>query len=110
MKPGLKLFDALEIDHGGAMNAQKFVGVEAGFEIIHGVAKQMHVAADVEAKIIAGSLDPVDLLSPEEKDTPTGFDHQTLQRVPSATADLDFIEKSSKLFARSGGTFFSDLL
>src|SRR5947207_11311856 len=109
MKPGLQLLDALEVNHGGAVNAQKLIGMQPGFQIIHGVAQQVHVAADVKAQIVPGRLNPVDFLGAEEKDAPARLDNQPIQELPTGSPRLGAIEKNAQLLAGVGRLLFEDL-
>src|SRR5439155_5413184 len=95
VKPRLQLFDALEIDHGGAVDAEEFIRMKPGFEIVHGIAQQMHITADMEAQIVAGGFNPVDFLGAQEKDAPARLDHQPVQELSPGSSRLGAIQENA---------------
>jgi len=78
VKPGLQLFDTIEIDDDRAVDAEKFVGIEFGSQSGDRFAQQMSFPAGVYPHVIGGGFDPVDLIRAQEKDAPARFDHQPI--------------------------------
>lgn len=78
VKEGLEFLDPLEVDDGGAADAEEAVGGEAGLEGGHGLAEEVAFGADVEADVVIGGFDPIDFVHAEEEDASFGFDDEAV--------------------------------
>src|ERR1700722_18809472 len=73
---GAKFFDMLQIYDRRAMNPQKYVGVQFGFEISHGIAEHMAFFAGADSHIIFFRANPADIRDGQEKDSAFGAKDQ----------------------------------
>ncbi len=60
-KPRLQLADAIQIHDRRAVNAEKLRRIQTGFEFIHRFAHYVGLAATVQADVIVGGFDPIDV-------------------------------------------------
>lgn len=73
---GEEFADALEVDEGGAADAEEEVGGEEFFEAPHGFAEDMVGFADMQDGVVAGGFDPVDFVESDKDDAVIGTDHE----------------------------------
>src|ERR1700691_551939 len=78
-----------EVDDGRAMDTAKDGGIQSLLESRHTAAQQVGAWANVQARVVVGSLDPVDLGDLYEPDLPHAFDGQALQFSRQIFAVLD---------------------
>src|SRR5215207_2405067 len=85
----VQLFDAVEVDDGGAVRAPEGLRVEPLFQFLHAQAQQVCAAPDVELDVVVVGLDPFHVGRVDEDDAATYLDHEARQ--------------VAALFARSDG-------
>src|SRR4029077_17155045 len=79
MKEWREFLYSIKIDDGGTMNAQEFPGIQPLLRGGHRAAQQVRFAPDVQAHVIVGRFNPIDLFHPQEDDTAAGADDQALR-------------------------------
>src|ERR1044071_7186178 len=75
----VQLFDAVEVDDGGAVRAPEGLRVEALLKLLHAQAEQVRLAADVELDVVVVGLDPVHVRRVDEDDAAARLDHEARQ-------------------------------
>jgi hypothetical protein len=55
------LADAVDVDDGGAVDAEEVAAAELRFDLLHRLPEQMRGGAGVEGDVVVGGFDPVDL-------------------------------------------------
>ena len=73
---GPKFFNMLEIHDRRAMNPQKYVGIQFGFEISHGIAEHMAFFAGADSHIIFFRANPANIRDGQEEDSALGAKDQ----------------------------------
>ena len=81
---GDQLLDALQVDNRRAVHALEHLGVEALFHYLHGGAQDMGFLTCVDAHVIAGGVDKVDIVDLNPGDAPAVLDVQVaiIERGP----------------------------
>src|SRR6187455_812271 len=69
VEPGLQFLDALGVDDARAMNANEALRIQARFHTIHRLAEEMRFLAQMEAHVVAGRLDPIQIAGAQEEHT-----------------------------------------
>jgi len=57
----MDLADAVDVDDGGAVDAEEVAAVELLFDLIHRLAEEVGGGAGVQSHVVVGGFDPVDL-------------------------------------------------
>jgi hypothetical protein len=78
LEPGANLANAMHVDDGGAVNADKIAWVEFVHQGLHGFAHVVQFAGDMEAGIVAFGADPIDVGDLDEENAATHGDSETL--------------------------------
>ena len=63
---------------------KKVSAIELRFDGVHRLAEQVRVGADVQLDVVAGRLDPVDLVGADEEHAAAGLDDEASSRCASA--------------------------
>src|SRR5262245_28526709 len=83
MESRLKLANALKVDDGGTVNANKPRRIEFLFEGRQRFADEMTFLAHMEIDVVSGCLDPINVGDADEIDPAGSFDHQTFRGGPA---------------------------
>ena len=75
----LQLLDAIYVDQGRSMDAQESGRIEAAFERLQGLADQMGFTAYVDAHVIIGCFQPINLFYAEKEYSAGGPDDNARQ-------------------------------
>jgi hypothetical protein len=78
LKPGANLANAVHVDDGRAVNADKVARIELIDEGLHGLADVVGFAGDVESSVVSFCADPVDIGDLDEENAATHGDGETL--------------------------------
>ena len=62
----MDLADAVDVDDGGAVDAEEVAAVELRFDLLHGLTQQVRGGAGVQRHVVVGGFDPVDLRGVED--------------------------------------------
>ena len=62
-------------------------GVELRLDGVHRLAEQVRVGADVQLDVVAGRLDPVDLVGAHEEDAAARLDDEAIERAAAPASD-----------------------
>src|SRR6266480_7269035 len=81
MKPGLQLMDEIQTNYRGAMDANKFLGVELRLKAADSFPQQVGFLSAVDRNIVALGFNPVYLRGLKKIYASARFDYQTLQIV-----------------------------
>src|SRR5438132_6627433 len=81
---GAHLFYMLQVNDGGAMDAEEHVGVELLFEAGHGLAQQMGLVLGADAHVVFFGADPANVGDGEEDDASARFEDDPGGVVASA--------------------------
>src|SRR5436190_22690765 len=85
----VNLFDELHVYNRGAMDTHKTRGAELRFEPIHGLPREVDVAACVDADVIALRLQPFDTRHLQQHRMRAGFHYQMGLRTDDAQESVD---------------------
>ena len=72
---------------------KKVSGIELRLDRVHGLAEEVRVGADVQLDVVAGGLDPVDLVGPDEEDAAARLDDEPLEPLRGRLEVLDQLEQ-----------------
>ena len=78
VEPGLQFLDALGVDDAGAVDAEEALRIEPRFHLVHRLAEQVRLLLQVQADVVAGGLDPVDVVGAHEEHAAAGFHDQAI--------------------------------
>src|SRR5262249_16848277 len=81
VESGLQFADALNVDDGRTMDAEEAVAIESGFQTVHGFPQEVCFRSHVQASVVAGRFDPIDLLQAHEINPAGRFDNEALKRL-----------------------------
>src|SRR4051794_633490 len=88
------------------MNAKKSLRIDAALQGIHRLAQEVRLRTDVQAQVVAGGLDPVNLFHLEEENTSARLDDQPLQMLAPRP---DVAQEGEQLLARLGALIAADV-
>ncbi len=86
-EPGLNLFDALDVDDGGAMDAAEASRVQLRLKCRHRFPDEMSDAAGMQADVVVFGFDPINVIRLEQNDAAIRFDRDAFD-VSSAVIFL----------------------
>ena len=71
------------------MDAEELLGIEPALDGVHRLAQEVGGRPDVQADVVAGGFDPVDLVHPQEEQPSGRLDHQTVgaRLIPAQVLD-----------------------
>ena len=78
LKPGANLANAVHVDDGRAVNADKVARIELIYEGLHCLPDVVGFAGDVEGGVVSFCADPVDIGDLDEENAATHGDGETL--------------------------------
>src|SRR5689334_12106719 len=100
VEPRLHFLDAVGVDDARTMDADETLGIQARFHVVHRLAEEMGFFAEVEPHVIAGGLDPIDLLCAQEKYASTRLDDETIETL---RLGLDVLDQRHQALAEIAG-------
>jgi hypothetical protein len=65
----LQFLDALGVDDAGAVDADEAARIEPRLHARHRLAEEVRFLAKVQAHVVAGGFDPVEIVGAQEEDT-----------------------------------------
>lgn len=83
--------DAIEVDDGGAVDAAEDGWVQVLFELRDAAAQHVRALSYVEAGVVVGCFDPIDLGGFQERDLAGVFDDDALEFSRESFAEGDFL-------------------
>jgi len=94
--------DAIEADDCGAMNAEESCGLERAFEGIERLANQVRFRVDVNFRVAALGLNPVDVFDCDEAHLPADLDGEFANGAPARIGAL-IHQRLNSLVVLGGG-------
>src|SRR6185369_17842764 len=74
----VQLLDAVDVDDGGAVDANELDGIELRLDVAHRSSHEVRLGADVQADVVPRRLAPVDVVRAHEIDASTGLDDEAV--------------------------------
>ena len=78
MKERLQFLDVIDVYDGRPADAEEIAPFEALFHCRHRFAVQMRFLADMQADIIVGGFDPLNIIDPQKNHLAGGFNGQSI--------------------------------
>ena len=89
MEPGLEHPHAVQVDDGGAVNAEEVPRVESQLQRADGLPEQVGVLSRVDVDVLGLGFDPVDLFDPKQDDPTARSDDDAVQVGPARAQRLE---------------------
>src|SRR5215510_9386334 len=107
VKPGLHLFDLVDLHDGRTMDAAKLSRVELLFQATDRFAQQVSLLIIVDAYVISFRLNALNVIDTDKEDAPPILDHQAFE-MPWST--LQFFEQRQDVTIALAALVAFDLL
>src|SRR5262245_25176509 len=89
VEPGLQLLDPIRVDDPRPMNANESARVQPRFHVVHRLAEEVRVFAQVQTHIVARRFNPIELVGPQEEHAAARLHHQPIELLRLGLQVLD---------------------